>query len=121
MARIALRGMRFHAYHGTHPYEREVPQEFQVDIEFAADLAKAERSDALSDTIDYTAISSTVRKVITGMRFNLLESLTRTIAEAVLSEFKDISSIKVRVCKVHTPMNGVGSVEVELSLDRSRM
>jgi len=118
MTRIALNGMRFHAYHGTHSYEREVPQEFQVDIEYTADLSRAERSDALADTIDYTAISSTVRKVITSMRFNLIESLTRTIAEAILKEFPPIESVRVRVCKVHPPMNGLGSVEVELSLER---
>lgn len=113
--------MRFHAYHGTHAYEREVPQEFQVDLEFDADLAKAQRSDALQDTIDYTAISSVVGSVITGTRFNLLESLTHRIAEAVLREFPTIMSVDVKVCKLHPPMNGLGSVEVRLTLDRSRL
>lgn len=113
--------MRFHAYHGTHAYEREVPQEFQVDLEFEADLAKAQHSDALQDTIDYTAISAVVRGVITGMRFNLLESLTHKIAEAVLREFPTIASVDVRVCKLHPSMNGLGSVEVRLSLDRARL
>jgi len=121
MAHITLRGMRFHAYHGTHPYEREVPQEFSVDVDLEADLSKAQVSDMLQDTIDYTRICNIVRRVMTGMRFNLLESLAYRIGESILKESPGINSITVRVCKLHPPMNGPGSVEVTLTLNRNEL
>lgn len=118
MSRIILQGMRFHAYHGTRPYEREVPQEFRVDVDLTGDFSVAERSDALADALDYTRVYATVRGIITTRRFNLLEALARAIADALLSGFERISEARVRVRKMQPPLNGVGSVAVEVTVNR---
>src|SRR6058998_3594694 len=66
MDRIELRGMSFQGRHGVRPAEREQPQEFKVDIEVDADLARAGESDKLADTVDYTAVRAAAREVIEG-------------------------------------------------------
>src|SRR6266404_339850 len=55
MDRIVLEGMSFSGRHGVRPAEREHAQEFDVDIDMEADLAKAGSTDRIEDTVDYRA------------------------------------------------------------------
>ena len=84
--RIELRGLRATGTHGVLPEEQSRPQPFEVDVDVEADLARAGRSDALADTLDYGALAEAVVRIVEQERFALLERLAERIAEAVLTD-----------------------------------
>jgi len=103
--RIELRGLRFAAVHGVLPEERERAQPFEVDVDIEADLAGAGRSDRLSDTVDYGAVTDAVAAVMNGPPVNLLEHLAERIAAAVLQVCEPrSSSVTVAVRKLKPPV-----------------
>ena len=67
--------MKFFAYHGVHPYEKKNGQNFIVDLELYADLSIPSKSDNLNQTIDYSKVYETVKRIIEQDSKNLLESL----------------------------------------------
>ncbi|KAK4721164.1 hypothetical protein R3W88_011397 [Solanum pinnatisectum] len=54
--KLALRGLKFHGYHGVKPEETKLGQKFLVDVDAWMDLRSAGKSDCLSDTLSYTDI-----------------------------------------------------------------
>ena len=52
---------------------------FSVDM--AADVAKAAASDEVTDALDYSAVAQTVRTVVTGGKFQLIETAAERVAE----------------------------------------
>ena len=101
--RIVLDGMTFYAYHGVNQEERELGQRFVVDLWAETDLKVPSRSDALADTVSYTDLYRTVKAVVEGERYNLLEALAEAVAQRVLSSFP-VSAVRVRVKKPSPPI-----------------
>ena len=114
MDRIELRGMTFQGRHGVRPAEREQPQEFNVDVDVEADLARPSRSDQLADTIDYTKVRRIAREVIEGPPANLLETLAGRIAQQVL-EVPGVESVSVRVAKRPASMLPIEAAAVRIN------
>jgi dihydroneopterin aldolase len=111
---ITLRGLRYLARHGVTLEERLEPQPFEVDVVIRADLAAAETSDDLGDTVDYAAVFALVGGIVEGRSFRLIEALAAAIAEAVLVETR-ADEVTVRVRKPRAPLPGpFDSVEVEV-------
>ena len=82
---IELRGLRVTGIHGLLPEERERAQPFEVDVDLEVDMRAAGRSDALSDTVDYGAVTAAVAAEVAGPPSDLLEHLAHRIAAAALS------------------------------------
>ena len=116
--RIELRGMSFLGRHGVRSGERERPQEFKVDIEVVADLARAARSDRLADTVDYTKLRGIARSVIEGPPASLLETLATRIAEQAL-EVPGVASVSVRVAKRPASMQPIEAAAVRINRTRA--
>ena len=70
--------------HGVLPEEQERAQPFSLDIVAWVDMAAAQRSDALADTVDYGALAQTAAEVVGQQSFRLLEALAGRLAEALL-------------------------------------
>ena len=117
--RILLQGMRFFAFHGNNPEERELGQPFVVDLEIEADLSVAGTSDSLDDTINYAALYRAVKGVMEGPPRNLLEAVAQEIADAVLGSFA-VDGVRVRVRKTQPPIRDarLGSAGVEIERRR---
>jgi dihydroneopterin aldolase len=120
--RLTLRGMRFVARHGVLPQEKEEPQRFEVDVILHADLARAAETDALADTIDYSALRDLVAAIVTGPAFDLIEALAGAIARAVLAATDPalVDAVEVRVRKPDAPIDGELDT-VEAALFRRRL
>ena len=100
---IQLRGLRALGICGALAEEQERVQPLEVDLDVAADLAAAGRSDALADTVDYGELAATVERVITSERFQLLERLAQRVAEVVLDDPR-VQSVTVTVRKLRPPV-----------------
>jgi dihydroneopterin aldolase len=112
---LRLKGMVFHARHGSLKAERELDQRFEVDLEIMGDFRKAAESDSLKEAVDYRALHQAVKKIMEGPSKHLLESLAESIAKELLT-LKLFEGVTVRVCKPHVPYNGImNGAEVEIT------
>lgn len=105
MGRIKLHRMKFYACHGALDFEREVPQEFWVDVTIDIDLHRAGQTDALSDTVNYAAVADAVRSLMTGPPIALLETVAYRLHQAVRELDDRIRGAEIRVRKVHPPIS----------------
>lgn len=118
MDRITVTGIRAWGHHGVLPHERELGQEFIVDLEVVADLSAAGASDDLTDTIDYGVLSGEVAETIVGQPWQLIEALASRIADQVLADER-IDEVTVTVHKPSAPLP-VPADEVAVTITRSR-
>ena len=108
---IRIRGMRFWGKHGANPGEREHDQPIDMDVEISADLEDAAQSDALTETIDYSAVYRTCERIAAQRSFALLEALADDVARAVCENPKVLEAV-VRVRKPRLLDGATPEVEV---------
>jgi dihydroneopterin aldolase len=104
--KILLIGAHFFSHHGVSDDERRVGGRYVVDVELSLDLREAAASDDLKDTANYAEMYSTVRDIIEGKSFRLIEALADAIAQALLTRYA-AESVTVRVKKQPPPTNGI--------------
>lgn len=116
--RIELTGIRFRGRHGASRAERDLPQDFVVDLEADLPVGALPRSDARARVFDYDVLASIVVEVGTQASFRLLETLATRVIDAVLDRTPAVS-VRVRVKKFGPPTTAsVDSVSVELLASR---
>lgn len=103
---IIIKGLRELGVHGVLPEEQTRPQPFEVDVELTADLSTAGESDALDDTIDYSAVCEAISRVVSSERYALLERLATRIAEVCRQDDR-VTAVTVTVRKLHPPVRAM--------------
>jgi dihydroneopterin aldolase len=86
------------------PEERERAQPFSVDIVAWVDMAAAQRSDSLSDTVDYGALAQLAAEVVGRRSYQLLEALAGRLADALLAKDSRLEAVEVTVRKLRPPL-----------------
>lgn len=120
MDKIIMRNLRFYGYHGVFEEEQENGQYFHIDAELYLDLMKAGKSDELKDSIDYSQVFEIIRDITENKKFRLLEKLAESISGEILSRYKEISKITLRVKKPEAPIDGEFDwVGVEITRSRN--
>lgn len=95
---IFLQDLKVETIVGIWDWERKIRQTVSIDIEMAADVAKAAETDNIEGTLNYKAVAKRVQQFVAASEYQLVETLAEKIAETVLAEF-DIPWIQLRVCK----------------------
>jgi len=95
---VFLRDLRVETVIGVYEWERRIRQVVRIDLEMAADVARAAATDALEDALDYKAVAKRVIQVVGEGRFGLVETLAERIAAIVRGEF-GVPWVRVRVSK----------------------
>jgi dihydroneopterin aldolase len=100
---ISLSNVRFRAFHGVHPEEREKGNDFVVNMQVNY-IPKSGTIVSLDDTIDYAMlfeiINDTMQKPV-----DLLETLVQTIANSVHQQFPQVKKVVVAVEKLNPPID----------------
>ena len=117
LAVVRLEGLSVFGHHGARPYEKEAGQRLEVDLEIDPVSDAAERSDRLADAVDYDAIYRTVREVVEGRSFHLLEALAAVTAEELLARFP-MRRVRVRIAKQNLGWTTGGRAVVEVTRER---
>jgi dihydroneopterin aldolase len=118
MAKVVISGLEAFAYHGCTPQEKEKGQDFLIDIELEYVAARAVDKDDLAEAVDYDTLASGVYELVTGERYDLIETLAARIGEYVMGT-TPASRLLVRVHKPQAPMQcRVGGVGVEMIFTR---
>jgi 7,8-dihydroneopterin aldolase/epimerase/oxygenase len=102
--RIEIRDLRVVGVHGVLPEERERAQPFSLDIVAWVDMAAAQRSDELGDTVDYGALAQKAATMVGQQSFRLLEALAGRLADALLGADPRLEAVEVTVRKLRPPL-----------------
>jgi dihydroneopterin aldolase len=113
--RIEVRGLKLFGRHGVLDEERLDGQWFHVDV--AVEPRERPSRDRLDETIDYREIASSVREIVEGERYQLLETLGAVIADRLLDRF-DITMARVEIAKPDVTLEAEG--EPRVIVERSR-
>jgi len=117
---VFLEGLRFYGYHGVNSEERALGQRFVVDVQLAADLRQAGRSDDLGDTVNYSAVAKRVRAIVEGPPRELIETVGEEIATALLAEHPLARSVTVTLRKPEAALKGIIMDAAGVRIRRSR-
>jgi len=90
-------------YHiGVSDDERALPQRLLLSLEIRTDFSATERTDDISGTIDYFAITNRLLELGKDREWKLLEKLAHDIVNMILTEFKP-QKVTVEVKKFIIP------------------
>jgi dihydroneopterin aldolase len=114
--KIVLEAMRFHAFHGVMPHEKQVGNEFEVSLTLEVDVTAAVESDQVDDTINYADLYTLVKAEM-AIPSGLIEHVGGRILKRVKAEYPRVTGLEVRVAKLNPPVGGMmKSAEVVLTL-----
>lgn len=116
--RITITGISGHGFHGVLDFEKATGQTFIVDVALETDTRAAAATDDLTRTIDYGVIAELVHGQITGVGYDLIETLAERIADAVLGACA-ASAVEVTVHKPGAPIT-VPFADVSIAIRRER-
>ena len=100
---ICLKNVRFHAFHGVLPQERQVGGDFLLSLRVGYPLARAVESDEIGDTLNYATLFDLVKREM-DVPSQLLEHVAGRIAKAVVAAFPAVTSIDLELTKQNPPM-----------------
>lgn len=100
---IRIQGVRGYGFHGVLAAERELGQEFIVDVVIGVKTHRAAATDELGDTVDYGDIAMRVHGHITGEPIALIETLAVRIADDILGDLA-VQQVQVTVHKPQAPV-----------------
>ena len=115
---ISLRDVRFHAFHGVLPQERQVGGDFLVTVRVGYPLERAMETDNVDDTLDYSALYALVEREMAEPS-KLLEHVAGRIVKAITTSFPEVTSVDLELTKLNPPMGADSegaAVEVHFSL-----
>jgi dihydroneopterin aldolase len=119
--KIIIKGLKVFAYHGVNPEEKEEGQNFILDVSARLDLTKAGQSDNLDDTVSYAKMIKVALAVMQSQKNDLIERAAHRVARALLENFPDLDSVKVKLKKPEAPVKAhIDYAAVELELKRSK-
>lgn len=117
--KIALKGIKFDAFHGVYEEERVKGNAFEVDVTVTTDFSPdALTDDNLVGTLDYEDIYRCVSEEMDTSSY-LLEHVAYRIAKRLMKEFFQIEDVEIKVSKFNPPIGGpCEKTEVTLLLER---
>ena len=101
---------------GIYDWERKIKQFVCIDLELGTDISNASNSDVIDDTVDYKAVSKTLKTFIGDSEFQLIEALAEESVKLIFEKF-NVNYIKGRFSK---PGAVTGSKEVGVISERYR-
>jgi dihydroneopterin aldolase len=100
---ISLNNVRFRAFHGVHPDERQKGNDFVVNM-MVSYIPGSPTIVSLHDTVDYSELFDIINSVM-QKPVELLETLVQTIAHNVHKQFPQIKEVSVSVEKLNPPID----------------
>ncbi len=115
---ISLHNVRFRAYHGLYPEERQKGNDFVVNMDVIYTPASRLITD-ISETIDYARLYSIMNTVM-EKPVDLLETVAQSICHEVRQAYPQVQKVSVEVQKLNPPIDnftGVSAVRYDTDFD----
>jgi dihydroneopterin aldolase len=84
---IFLHDLRVETTIGIWDWERKIRQTVAIDIDMAADIRAAAKTDSVEDTLNYKAVAKRLQQFVGDSSFQLVETLAEKIADIIVNEF----------------------------------
>ena len=98
MDKIFIHALKSDAIIGIFDWERQVRQTILIDLEMSADIARAARSNAIGDTLNYKDVAKRIVGFIEASSYHLVETMAQEVAMLVLAEYA-VGWVRVRLSK----------------------
>jgi dihydroneopterin aldolase len=95
---IYLHGLKIQCIIGIWEWERRARQTVVLDVDMAADIARAAASDSIDDTLNYKAVAKRLIEYVGNSEFQLVETLAEKVAGLLREEF-GVAWCRVRLNK----------------------
>ncbi|MBL7124404.1 MAG: dihydroneopterin aldolase, partial [Actinobacteria bacterium] len=119
MFRILIKDLNLFGYHGVRNSEKKDGQNFRFNIEILLNKDNFLNEDDLENTLNYSEVIKLIKRINSDNRFNLLETLSQTIANRIMEMSSLIEKVSVKIEKTSPPIKeNIESVGVEYILDR---
>ena len=106
MCVIELKGMEFHSFIGHYDEEKQIGNNFKVELRMKTDCQRAGESDNLNDALDYQLAYNIVKKEMQH-KCNLLENVAKRIVDALLQGLDMLEEVEVKVTKLYPKLGGI--------------
>lgn len=119
---IALRNLRFHAFHGVMPQERLTGGDFLVSLKVKYNVGRALETDNVADTLNYARLYDLVRREMEKPSA-LIEHVAGRIGKNVFETFPETEAVDIEVVKSNPPMGADcdgAAVELHLINDKTQ-
>ncbi|HVZ98622.1 MAG TPA: dihydroneopterin aldolase [Chitinophagaceae bacterium] len=105
MIQVHLHDLHFHAFHGIHPEEKILGNEYIVNV--TAELHEAaDVIHSIDDTVDYADLYNIVLERM-NVPAPLLETVIMEIGNEIHREFPELRSINISIKKLQPPIEGI--------------
>lgn len=126
MFKIIIKNLNLFGYHGVREIEKKNGQNFRYNIEILLNkdnfLSEKKNEDNLENTINYSEVIKIVKDINDNHRFNLLETLTQTIADKIFEVSPLAEKVSVRIEKTSPPIKeNLDSVGIEYNRDKKNI
>jgi dihydroneopterin aldolase len=109
---VSIRDLSVSAVIGVHDWEREVEQTLIVSVDMAADVRTPAATDDLADTLDYSAVATTIAAVVREGKFRLIETAAERVAERLLADFP-VTWLRLEIRKPITGSSYTAAITIE--------
>lgn len=117
---IHINDLRLHALHGVLPQEQLTGNDYNISIKIGYDISRAMLTDNVADTLNYAEVYNTIKDEM-NIPSKLIEHAAGRIANRLMKEHAEISSIALRITKLNPPMGAdCGGAGVELHTTREK-
>ncbi len=113
---VYIRELEIETIIGIYDWEREQKQTVSLDLEMAADISLAAKTEDIEQALDYKAVTKRLLEFVQGSKFLLVETLAEKIAEIVLDEFA-VPWLRLRLGK---PGAVTGAKDVGVIIERGQ-
>ena len=111
---VFIHGLQIETVIGIYDWERKIRQTISLDIDMAADIGKAAKSDDIEDALSYKTVAKRLIEFVEQSEFELVESLAEKICSIVMDEFA-VPWVKLTL---HKPGAVRGSKSVGVIIER---
>ena len=116
---IFLDNVRFFAYHGVGQQEREVGNEFVINLKLKVDIARAAETDDVTHTVSYADVYENVKAEM-EIPSKLLEHVYGRIIKRLFRTFPTVKAIELKLAKRNPPMGAdLDAAGVEVQCERA--
>lgn len=114
MDRVFIEALAIECVIGIYDWERTIRQTVVLDIEMAFDNRKPAQTDAITDTLDYKAVSKRLIAFVQQSQYGLVETLAEECARIIREEF-GVAWLRLKLSK---PDAVTGSKAVGVIIER---
>ncbi len=116
IATIEINRMVITANHGVFRQEREIGNEYEVDVHIKYPIDSAVLRDDVNATINYSTVVNIVKREM-AHTCQLLETVTDNIRIALLRSYPECIGGKVRVAKLTPPIPNTEVSSIAVSIE----